>query len=146
MISREILIQEIKKYIGIPFLHMGRGENGLDCIGLIYVVAKNLNLVKDYKIPPYNPTPDFNELYNQLKKCSDIQRILIKDSLPGDFFLISDQNLPCHFAFLIDKNQMVHANRFRKKVVCHRISEEWRNKFRMAFSFKDLKEASLWRN
>ena len=31
-------------YVGTPFLHMGRSARGLDCVGLLWIVARDLGL------------------------------------------------------------------------------------------------------
>lgn len=45
VITRRQFIEETRKYIGIKFAHQGRNQAvGIDCGGLILIVAKSLNL------------------------------------------------------------------------------------------------------
>ena len=45
----------ITKYLGIPYLHQGRGLDGLDCYGLI------INIYKDFGIPLIDINDDYNK-------------------------------------------------------------------------------------
>ena len=48
--------KEAHKYIGVPFRHRGRTTRGLDCVGLIILVAQDCGYDK-YKEFPYGREP-----------------------------------------------------------------------------------------
>lgn len=44
MPTRDEFATEIESFIGTPIAHMGRSENGVDCVGLIILAASRIGL------------------------------------------------------------------------------------------------------
>ena len=45
----DIIIEEARSWIGVPFHHQGRTKSGCDCIGIVLACARRL----DYKYEDY---------------------------------------------------------------------------------------------
>jgi cell wall-associated NlpC family hydrolase len=45
MITPTQVIQVARSWVGVPFAHQGRSRNGVDCLGLAIMVARELELV-----------------------------------------------------------------------------------------------------
>lgn len=56
------IAERARSLIGVPFVHQGRDENGIDCVGLM---AHAIRYDFD-KIPPYPPDPVNSELENAM--------------------------------------------------------------------------------
>jgi cell wall-associated NlpC family hydrolase len=62
-------------YLGVPFQHMGRSEKGLDCVGLLVLVARELGIeVQDS--PHYGREPARN---NNSFQLADYLRLHLGD-------------------------------------------------------------------
>jgi cell wall-associated NlpC family hydrolase len=53
----ERVVAQARSYLGVPFWHAGRSKQGLDCIGLLAVVAHDLEIT-DFDDVNYAPEPD----------------------------------------------------------------------------------------
>lgn len=57
--TRSAVAARAKDYLGTRWRHMGRSTKGLDCVGLVIVLAKEFGFCPpDLEIPPYNREPD----------------------------------------------------------------------------------------
>jgi cell wall-associated NlpC family hydrolase len=105
-----------RSYIGVPFYHAGRDRNGLDCIGLIAVVASGLGYKfkddRNYK-PGIYPARMFNGMSQFAERVEDIR--------VGDILVFSHKGHPMHCAIYAGDDHIIHcdARRFINKVVEH---------------------------
>ena len=72
--NRQLLINELRTWIGVPFRHQGRTRNGVDCGGLLVKAVSNINLLEPEDMRGYGRLP----FENRLKKILDKQLIEIK--------------------------------------------------------------------
>ena len=107
--DRERIVETARKYIGTPFKHMGRDIKGIDCVGLLICIAKDLGLssVTSPMAVRYPKRPGRNFL-PLLKDYMD--SIPIENSQGGDVAVISWVSYPCHCGILTNEGTIIHAH------------------------------------
>lgn len=72
--------------VGIPFLHQGRDENGVDCMGLLVLIGKKIGYPNIVDKTDYRRMPK-EELVRSVisQNCDEIP---IEEAGVGDFYLI----------------------------------------------------------
>lgn len=87
MVARSAIVAEARRWLGTLFRHQGRGVNGLDCAGLLIVVARALGIrvVDDLT---YRRIPDTARLRQVL--LASLCPKPITERLPGDVLLFKD--------------------------------------------------------
>jgi cell wall-associated NlpC family hydrolase len=126
-VSRESLIAEALRLVGVPFLHQGRSVYGVDCIGAIALAASNAGLdperatgLKDTRDYGRAATPLLLDMVS--RSC-----VRVRDVEPGllVLFRFPDEVDPQHFAILTDKGTIVHADARQGRVVEHGYRGLW---------------------
>lgn len=132
---RQDVVDEARKWLGVPWRHEGRNHAGLDCVGLGVVVARALGITT-YDVSGYSRVPN-PSLLQHLKRVGD--EIPIAQAEPGDFFAIRDEAYPFHVAFLSEKDgvpHIIHAHARRRMVVEESFANEWPGLVTHAFRFR----------
>ena len=125
---REQIIQTARGYLGVKYMHQGRSRNGVDCIGLVLLVAHDLNLT-DFDIDHYSRVPSGMMMQRKLREhCA---RLAISEIQPGDVLHIAYGSQPQHLALVTDQG-MIHADNIRG-VVEHGLTKYWLGKVRGAY-------------
>lgn len=138
MLNKADIVREARSWVGVPYVHQHRSRQGVDCAGLVIVVAKKLGLVsKDFDVNGYDRVPDgFSLIQNcnqYLKKTTDPE--------PGDIVVIRWENDPQHLAIVGDYLHgglsIIHAlNRGSKgQVIEHRLTSDLRRNIVAVYSF-----------
>lgn len=87
------IIEAARSYLGVPFYHAGRDRNGLDCIGLIACVARDLGYSfkddRNYK-PGIYPERMFNGMRQFAEPANEME--------PGDILVFAYRGHPMHCA------------------------------------------------
>lgn len=133
-IERAKIVAAARGWLGTPFHHQGRLKGvGVDCAGVIVSVARELD-IGDVDIRGYGHRPDSREL-EQL--CHEhMTPVSLARSGPGDVLLIMIDGAPQHLAFRTEINGdrgMLHSYAPARKVVEHRIDQEWVGRIVSAF-------------
>ena len=131
------IISQARKYVGTPFHHQGRSKRGLDCVGLIARVAKDLGL-SEYDFLQYDRIPNPLLFMSILRSCPDWDRVPLQEMREGDVLIFKLSSYPCHLAFLATEGRIIHALSLRGRVCEHRLSSDWRRKIRDCFRFKGV--------
>ncbi len=140
MITRESLVAEARKWKGVRWRHEGRNEHGVDCVGLVVMVAKALDRfnydVKGYAREPFN--------LDMLKhfKANMVQKP-INDAKPGDVVIFRDNKFPFHVGVLGVKYgelSLIHAYAARKEVVEQLYLPEWSKLALACFEFPGIED------
>ena len=134
--ERHKIIAEAREWINTPFQHQGRTKGtAVDCIGLIYGVAKNLGIAPDglpQEFIGYTRIPDNGKLEQALDKYMD--RIRMSEVQPGDVYLMAySRHAPQHVGITTGKT-LIHA--FARKCVEHTLSNSWRRRICGAYRFR----------
>lgn len=136
----EAIVAEARKALGTRWHHQGRQPGvGLDCAGLIVVVAAALRLqVTD--VAGYGRIPEGARLYRLLES----QLIPVAAPGPGDVALIAYDADPQHLAFVGDYLygglSLIHAYSVAGKgrVIEHRLSPEWEARIQGYYRFPEV--------
>lgn len=119
-----------REWIGTPWHHQGRLKGvGVDCAGLVLGVAHGLGL-SDFAFTGYGHRPDPDVLGGFCRNM--MAPVLISDARLGDVLLINVDRVPQHLAIFTDLG-MVHAFAPLRRVVEHRIDEDWSARIVAAF-------------
>lgn len=104
MVTRAQFIAEARSWEGVPWLHQGRSRLGVDCIGLLIVVARALGL-SDYEVDGYGRTPDADLMRREA------ERLMVRTMhpQPGDVLLMRFHRDPQHILILTEPARVIHA-------------------------------------
>jgi len=127
MTIQEQMIVEAKKLLDVRYKDKGRDEHGLDCAGLLILVAHRLGL-SDYDSLDYTRRPIEAEMRREMKKIPQIKILENKwDWQNGDLGVFADEGNAVHLGFLeVDQGRwyLIHAWARAHKVVRSETSRE----------------------
>lgn len=109
-----VIITTARSFLGVRWKHQGRSIDGLDCVGLIVIVAHQLKLT-DYDTQAYSRRPKNTSFLDHFDKAGAI-RIPIQQIDLGDIAIFEQAGYPCHTG-LITNNGVIHSSMPRRKVV-----------------------------
>jgi len=117
VIEREQIIDAARRWVGTRWQHQGRSPAGVDCIGLLVVVARELGLeVAD--VAGYRRRQDGKELLAALR--SQLQKQSITNWNIGDIGVFKESAFPIHVGFLGLRDgvpTVIHAHARRRQVI-----------------------------
>lgn len=131
--KREDVVVAARKYLDVRWKHQGRNPaSGLDCLGLIVQVAKDLG-VKPQDATDYTRTPDARRLMAELES----QLLRVSQYQIGDILLMRMGTNPQHLCIVTDKG-IIHAHANVRRVVEHGLDENWGSKIVCAFAIPGI--------
>ena len=136
MTDRQDIVTEARTWLGVRWRHQGRTRFGIDCVGLIVVVGRELGLL-DYDFGGYGRRPDKSFMSHFETNGTRVPRA---DRQAGDVAIFKDQNYPCHvglFGSKADRLTVIHA-RAPKKVVEEYFANELANDLVAVYRFKEV--------
>ncbi|MCC3862539.1 C40 family peptidase [Emcibacteraceae bacterium Y4] len=125
MPNRDDIILAARSWLGRPWRHQGRSSTGVDCAGLVVLVARSLGLA-DHDVSGYRRTPHAGRFVAAFREA--MEEIRIADLKTGDVILFADGISPCHVAFYVageDQPWIIHAHALRRKVVEEIYTADW---------------------
>ena len=135
--ERGSIVVHAREVLGLPFIHCGRNEYGLDCLGLLLRVADRMGYrMRDTPKKPYSTV--VTDLFG---KYLDLQmdRVDAEDMLPGDWAFMTVNNAHgTHIACLTDRETRVHACAQAMKVVEIPYDDVARSCVLHGYRFKEL--------
>lgn len=113
--SRKKLIDEAKKWIGIPYCYGGT-NNCVDCSGLTQNVYKSIGIIL-----PRTASEQAN--YGE--------EISLYDALPGDLLFFGNNTKVTHVAIYIGNNEIIHSSSSRG-VICEKLNSSLFSSYKFA--------------
>ena len=140
MTTRKQVINEARKWLGVPYRHQGRSVRGLDCGGLLIVVSQEIGFAYKERFTRYSRNA---ETFNLRQEMNRVLEPIDKESIqPGDFLLFRFQGLAHHVAITTDypgdKIGMIHTHAGVGKVAEHRFANAWKSHLMQAFKIPDI--------
>jgi cell wall-associated NlpC family hydrolase len=143
MVTGADVVRAARGWIDVPFHHMGRDRQGIDCVGLVVVVSADAGI------------PVADALANYTRRAHGPQvvqaaaargtQINIREAVPGDVLIFAEGNHPCHVGFLTDVGGVPHFVHAFGRLAYMRVREtplagEWKKKLRMAFRLNGVED------
>jgi cell wall-associated NlpC family hydrolase len=121
MIPPQAVSDEARSWVGIPFRHQGRSRSGVDCIGLVIVVAQSLGLVPaDFERRDYGRMPNRDELGQKIREhCRPLEV-----AQPGCMFAMRWNKEAAHVAIYTGET-LIHSYERIGRVVEHSFRGRW---------------------
>ncbi len=122
-------------------MHQGRTRRGIDCAGLVVLVARSLGL-SSYDATAYQRRTQGTKFLKHFRETLDQKPLL--EALPGDVMLFRDDAYPCHSTILAQRDgimTLVHAHATRRKVVEELLHQgDWWDRRVACFGFRGLED------
>lgn len=122
-------------YVGTPFVHQGRSTSGLDCVGLLVQVARDLNLVA-HDFAAYSLRPSSKQLLSLIgRSCTRVEG----DPLVGDILVFEfiGPGWPQHAAIKTERG-MVHSYRGGpSKVLEVSFDDYWKERLHSVWRYRE---------
>lgn len=110
----QVIVDEARKWIGTKFRHHGRNAQGVDCVGLLYVVYSKFGALDDFLEYPSKPETGF--VFRTIQRYAN--RIPQSVVMNGDIVLLNFAGSSTHFGILTEYG-VIHADTSLKCVVEH---------------------------
>lgn len=135
-------IDRARSMLGTPFLHLGRDEHGIDCIGLLaYAKAYPAS-----KLPPYPRDPYRGLLEQQLDavlgrpwRTYTDAGAPVADLQPGDVLAMAYKRVCRHVGMVAQhptlpgQLSVIHTDSTLGEVTEHRLDEKWLRRIRRVY-------------
>jgi cell wall-associated NlpC family hydrolase len=132
------IVSIARTWLDVPFRHQGRSRHGVDCGGLLLMVATDAGL--SVAAPTvYSMSPDPDMIADTLQ--TNCTRLQFRDQHPGDVLLFSFAGEPRHVGIaseLAGHPAVIHAWAKPGKVVEHRIDDLWHKRLRAVYRLRGL--------
>ena len=144
------IVAEARRWRGVPWRHLGRSRAGLDCVGLLVVIARALEL-PHRDLTGYSrhgqPEPDGDGLPADVAEHfrAQLGEIRCAEARPGDVLVFAQTVRPCHAGVLSEVRgaaHLVHAHAGRRVVLEEPMAGVWAARLRLAFRFPDMRGGS----
>ena len=132
----DAIVAEARTWLGVPWRHQGRSRAGVDCAGLVVLVARALELA-DHDSTAYGRRAQGQGFVEHFRGHMD--GIAVTQAKPGDVLVFADQTYPCHCGFLTERlgrPHLLHAHATRRQVIEESYAGEWPAKIKFAFRFR----------
>lgn len=133
MPNRKEIITAAESMIGVPFLDKGRTRRGVDCIGMLILMAEENGWLPDNFEDDlnYGAYPDRRQLLKGLTKHTRLST-----RKPGNVALMPMLGWT-HVGIITDRN-LIHADSSAGKVVEHVLDVRWERRIMSYWEFKGM--------
>ena len=136
--KRDDFVKTCRGYLDTPFRHQGRLPGvGLDCAGVAVCAARECGEeVADFVA--YSRLPSSAVFLETIGKSCD--RVMKRDVLPGDLAVFEFDSNPQHLGVIVGTAplMMLHAYMPARKVVEHRLDEQWMKRAKAFFRIRGI--------
>ena len=141
-ITRAQIIAAARTHLGAPFRHQGRSPAGMDCVGLLVLLARALGQPHE-DVTGYTRRATGRGFLEHFH--AHLVEIVPSQARPGDVLVFVETIYPCHTGILTsvagsDTPHLIHAHALRGCVLEEPFVGEWPAKLRFAFRFPSLVE------
>jgi cell wall-associated NlpC family hydrolase len=136
LVMADAIVAEARGWLGVPWRHQGRSRAGVDCAGLVTLVAKALGLA-DYDTTGYGRRAQGQVFVEHFR--ANMEGVPIPEARPGDVLVFADHAYPCHCGFRTERPgrpHLLHAHATRRRVIEEPYAGEWPAKVKFAFRFR----------
>lgn len=135
----EEFVNRLRDYRDVPFRHLGRSMEGVDCIGLIVCSLKDVG-IEVVDNTTYRRIPNPKLLLDTVNLNNVVKIENIKEIKVGDILLMKFDKEPQHFSVVVSLNPtyIIHCYYQVKKVVEHRLDSTWINRIVSIYRIKDI--------
>lgn len=138
--TRDDIVTAARRHMNAPWRHRGRKASGMDCAGLLVLVAEEVgHEVTDEQ--GYSRLPDKERFVDHLK--AQFQLVRPKPLKPGMIVVLRDGILPCHTGILGELHgrlSLIHASAARRMVVEETWDRHWQSRFRCALDVPGVED------
>jgi len=136
------LVAAARSYTGVRWHHQGRTRAGLDCVGLIICVLRDLGL-SDYDVGGYGALPDGTMSKVLRERC--ILQSPGTEPAPGMIAEMRFEVLPQHLGFIVPYHlggvSLLHVMSLHpRKVTEHRLDDVWRRRIAALYRIPGVTE------
>lgn len=140
MPSKADVVRIARSWLEVQWVHQGRTRKGIDCAGLIVMVARELKL-SDYDVQGYPRRPKEYSFMQHFD--GPMRKKRIAEAEPGDVLLFRDGRFPCHATVVGEDDgelTIIHALASARKVKEEVLTQgDWLQRRIACFEFKGLK-------
>ena len=128
--TAEAVVQETRTWVGVPFLHHGRGRKGVDCWGVPSVVLSALGALQDgFSDTDYPRHPLQDQCEARIRQfCTPLP-----NATPGCLVALRLARTVTHVAIYTDTDTLIHATERQGLVIEHGFRGMWRTRFAPTF-------------
>ncbi len=129
-VAGSMVVEEARRYLGVPFRHQGRNASGLDCAGVPIAAARELGLVV-YDVTGYQRNADGVSLVAHFRRAGCREILPVSAMADGDVGIFNDSVYPCHVAVFSTKygaRHMIHAYARERRVLEEAFAFDWPRK------------------
>ena len=141
MQSLDDVVAEARSWLDVPWQHQGRTRLGVDCAGLIVLVAKALGF-SQYDSTSYQRRALGRDFMTHFR--ANMAQRPVADARPGDVLLFRDSAFPCHVTILAERGgvpTLIHAHAQRRRVVEEPLEQgDWMDRRVACFGFRELED------
>ena len=137
--TRQEIIDEARRWLGVPFLWQGSTVAGVDCVGLVCGVARRVGAAEAVRgvlhdHPRRPPSPD--HLLRQMDAAFLRQ---VRRPLPGDVLAFRVGSAVRHLGILVGPDMVVASCSRAGRVVEHGLTE-WRPRLAAVYALPGLED------
>jgi len=139
MDMRQEIVDAARKYADVPWVHQGRNKYGIDCVGLLVLVARDVGL-KPLDVTTYSQFYNSSILIKAFIE-NGCKKITKTTAQSGDIMAINIGRCPMHVGILSEKRgikHIIHAFRPSRFVREEEIYPLMWKRFAFGFKFPGL--------
>ncbi|MBA3588308.1 NlpC/P60 family protein [Methylibium sp.] len=138
-ITPEQVVAAARGWRDVPYVHQGRSRAGVDCAGLVIMVAHELG-ASSFDVADYGRYPSRDRMRELMRSlCSECTG----EPLPGMVAMMQFTGEPRHLGIVVAYRHggvaLVHALQAAGRVAEHRIDALWRSRITALFEMPGVK-------
>jgi cell wall-associated NlpC family hydrolase len=137
-VTRLDVVTLARRWLGVPWRHQGRSRDGVDCVGFVALVARDLG-ISSYDYTSYGRRAVGQAFVHHFAENMDALRVA--EAQPGDVLVFADRAYPCHCGIVSEQEAgryLIHSHASRRKVIEEPYIGEWPEKVKFAFRFRGV--------